>query len=184
MTYTPSKERYGEMVYNRSGKSGLKFPAISLGLWHNFSGRDLFENGREMIHKAFDLGITHFDAANNYGPPPGSAEETLGKILKNDLKSYRDELIISTKAGYDMWEGPYGNFGSRKYLISSIDQSLNRLGLDYVDISLFFSKAISLCSRSYNIYSSVFIIIFKTMINIFMILIYISTCKTPIIPKI
>jgi len=134
MTYTPSKERYGEMQYNRCGKSGLKLPAISLGLWHNFSGNDNFENGRNMIHRAFDLGITHFDAANNYGPPAGSAEETLGRILKNDLKPYRDELIISTKAGYDMWEGPYGNFGSRKYLISSIDQSLNRLGLDYVDI--------------------------------------------------
>ncbi|HEY5562308.1 MAG TPA: L-glyceraldehyde 3-phosphate reductase [Clostridiaceae bacterium] len=134
MTYTPRKERYEAMQYNRSGKSGLKLPAISLGLWHNFSGNDNFENGRSMIHRAFDLGITHFDAANNYGPPAGSAEENLGKILKNDLKPYRDELIISTKAGYDMWEGPYGNFGSRKYLISSIDQSLNRLGLDYVDI--------------------------------------------------
>lgn len=122
------------MQYNRCGNSGIKLPALSLGLWHNFGGEDTFENARGLIQKAFDLGITHFDLANNYGPPPGSAEETFGKILKKDFAGYRDEMIISTKAGYDMWPGPYGDWGSRKYLISSLDQSLNRLGLDYVDI--------------------------------------------------
>lgn len=126
--------RYESMVYNRCGNSGLMLPAISLGLWHNFGGVDAFENGREMIHCAFDLGITHFDLANNYGPPPGSAEETFGKILKQDLDAYRDELVISTKAGYRMWPGPYGEWGGRKYLLSSLDQSLKRMGLDYVDI--------------------------------------------------
>lgn len=122
------------MKYNRCGKSGLKLPAISLGLWHNFGGVTLFETSREMIRRAFDLGITHFDLANNYGPPPGSAEENFGKILKHDFQGYRDEMIISTKAGYDMWDGPYGNWGSKKYLLSSLDQSLNRIGLEYVDI--------------------------------------------------
>ncbi|MFQ5637429.1 MAG: aldo/keto reductase, partial [bacterium] len=122
------------MRYNRCGKSGLKLPAISLGLWHNWGGVDIFENGRKMIHRAFDLGITHFDLANNYGPPYGSAEENFGRILRKDLVPYRDELVISTKAGWDMWPGPYGNFGSRKYLIASLDQSLKRMGLEYVDI--------------------------------------------------
>jgi L-glyceraldehyde 3-phosphate reductase len=122
------------MRYNRCGRSGIKLPAISLGLWHNFGGADVFENGRAMIHRAFDLGITHFDLANNYGPPYGSAEETFGRILQKDLAAYRDELIISSKAGWDMWPGPYGNFGSRKYLVASLDQSLKRMGLDYVDI--------------------------------------------------
>jgi L-glyceraldehyde 3-phosphate reductase len=122
------------MMYNRCGRSGLKLPAISLGLWHNFGGVDDFENARVMIHRAFDLGITHFDLANNYGPPPGSAEENFGKILKKDLEGYRDELVISTKAGWGMWDGPYGNWGSRKYLIASLDQSLKRMGLEYVDI--------------------------------------------------
>jgi L-glyceraldehyde 3-phosphate reductase len=122
------------MIYRRCGRSGLKLPAISLGLWYNFGGIDNFENARAMIRKAFDLGITHFDLANNYGPPYGSAEETFGRILKNDLKNYRDELVISTKAGWDMWPGPYGDFGSKKYLIASLDQSLKRMGIDYVDI--------------------------------------------------
>ncbi len=122
------------MIYNRSGRSGLKLPAISLGLWHNFGGADIFENARAMVRQAFDLGITHFDLANNYGPPYGSAEETFGQILKKDLHPYRDELVISSKAGWDMWPGPYGDFGSRKYLIASLDQSLKRMGLDYVDI--------------------------------------------------
>jgi L-glyceraldehyde 3-phosphate reductase len=122
------------MLYQRCGRSGLKLPAISLGLWHNFGGVDSFETSREMILRAFDLGVTHFDLANNYGPPPGSAEETFGQILRNDLASYRDELIVSTKAGYLMWPGPYGEWGSRKYLIASLDQSLRRMGLDYVDI--------------------------------------------------
>jgi L-glyceraldehyde 3-phosphate reductase len=134
MAYLPSNERYASMKYNRCGKSGLKLSAISLGLWHNFGGVDVSENARAMIRRAFDLGITHFDLANNYGPPPGSAEETFGKILKTDLSAYRDELIISTKAGYKMWEGPYGDWGSRKYLVASLDQSLKRMGLDYVDI--------------------------------------------------
>ena len=134
MNYLPNESRYTSMRYNRSGRSGLKLPAISLGLWHNFGGVDTFSNGRNMLLRAFDLGITHFDLANNYGPPPGSAEETFGQVMAKDLKPYRDELIISSKAGYTMWDGPYGDFGSRKYLISSLDQSLNRMGLEYVDI--------------------------------------------------
>lgn len=134
MAYTPADARYDKMRYNRCGSSGLELPAISLGLWHNFGGVDSLENSRQMIRRAFDLGITHFDLANNYGPPPGSAEETLGQILRTDLAGYRDELVISTKAGYTMWPGPYGDFGSRKYLVASLDQSLRRMGLDYVDI--------------------------------------------------
>ena len=134
MTYLPAADRYDTMNYRRCGTSGLLLPAISLGLWHNFGGVDLFENGRAMIHHAFDRGITHFDLANNYGPPPGSAEENFGKMLAQDLGLYRDELVISTKAGYRMWPGPYGEWGSRKYLLSSLDQSLKRMGLDYVDI--------------------------------------------------
>lgn len=130
----PSMTRYDTMRYNRCGRSGVKLPAISLGLWHNFGGVDVFENSRAMARRAFDLGITHFDLANNYGPPPGSAEETFGEILRKDLAPYRDELIISTKAGYLMWPGPYGDGGSRKYLIASLDQSLRRMGLEYVDI--------------------------------------------------
>jgi len=122
------------MPYRRSGRSGLNLPAISLGLWHNFGGVDNFENGRAMLRRAFDLGITHFDLANNYGPPYGSAEETFGQIFKKDFVPYRDELIISTKAGWDMWPGPYGDFGSRKYMLASLDQSLKRMGLEYVDI--------------------------------------------------
>jgi len=134
MTVEPSADRYDRLHYRRCGRSGLKLPAISLGLWHNFGGVDAFENARAMVHRAFDLGITHFDLANNYGPPPGSAEETFGRILRQDLNRYRDELIISTKAGYRMWPGPYGEWGSRKYLVASLDQSLRRMGLDYVDI--------------------------------------------------
>jgi L-glyceraldehyde 3-phosphate reductase len=134
MVYYAADDRYDTMKYNRCGKSGLKLPAVSLGLWHNFGGVDVFENSRAMVHRAFDLGITHFDLANNYGPPPGSAEENFGRILKNDLSAYRDELVISTKAGYYMWKGPYGEWGSRKYLLSSLDQSLKRLGVEYVDI--------------------------------------------------
>jgi L-glyceraldehyde 3-phosphate reductase len=134
MTYIAKENRYDIMKYNRCGKWGLKLPAVSLGLWHNFGGIDILENGREMLHRAFDLGITHFDLANNYGPPPGSAEENFGKILKQDFGAYRDELIISSKAGYLMWPGPYGEWGSRKYLLSSLDQSLKRMGLEYVDI--------------------------------------------------
>ncbi|MCK0472422.1 L-glyceraldehyde 3-phosphate reductase [Halalkalibacter sp. APA_J-10(15)] len=134
MTYVASDNRYDSMIYNRTGHSGLFLPAISLGLWHNFGGVDTFENGRAMLCRAFDLGITHFDLANNYGPPPGSAEEMFGKILQTDFKPYRDEIIISTKAGYHMWDGPYGEWGSKKYLIASLDQSLKRMGLDYVDI--------------------------------------------------
>ena len=134
MVYTASDTRYDSMVYNRCGHSGLKLPAISLGLWHNFGGTAVYENARAMAHRAFDLGVTHFDLANNYGPPPGSAESTFGQILAQDLHPYRDELIISTKAGYGMWAGPYGEWGSRKYLIASLDQSLKRMGLDYVDI--------------------------------------------------
>lgn len=134
MTYIPKESRYEQMTYNRCGKWGLKLPAVSLGLWHNFGGIDMFENGRAMLHRAFDLGITHFDLANNYGPPPGSAEENFGKILKQDFNAYRDELIISSKAGYLMWPGPYGEWGSRKYVLASLDQSLKRMGLDYVDI--------------------------------------------------
>lgn len=132
--YLAENNRYDNMKYNRCGRSGIKLPAISLGLWHNFGGVDTPENSRAMLRRAFDLGITHFDLANNYGPPYGSAEETFGRILKKDLLPYRDELIISSKAGYDMWDGPYGNFGSRKYLIASLDQSLKRMGLEYVDI--------------------------------------------------
>jgi len=122
------------MRYNRCGRSGLKLPALSLGLWHNFGGVDPFENARAMVRRAFDLGITHFDLANNYGPPPGSAEETMGRILQKDLAPFRDELVLSTKAGWDMWPGPYGDYGSRKYLLASLDQSLRRMGVDYVDI--------------------------------------------------
>ena len=132
--YEPNSERYLTMTYNRCGKSGLKLPAVSLGLWHNFGDTADYENMKALVFTAFDNGITHFDLANNYGPVPGSAERNFGKILKEELSSYRDELIISTKAGYDMWEGPYGNWGSRKYLLASLDQSLKRLGLDYVDI--------------------------------------------------
>jgi L-glyceraldehyde 3-phosphate reductase len=132
--YEPQKNRYDAIPYNRCGRSGLKLPAISLGLWHNFGNVDSFKNARTMIRRAFDLGITHFDLANNYGPPPGSAEENFGKIIKKDFSSYRDELVLSTKAGYLMWPGPYGEWGSRKYLIASLDQSLRRMGLEYVDI--------------------------------------------------
>jgi L-glyceraldehyde 3-phosphate reductase len=132
--YVADSHRYDSMPYRRSGRSGIKLPAISLGLWHNFGGVDNFENSRAMLRRAFDLGITHFDLANNYGPPYGSAEENFGQIFKKDFQPYRDELIISTKAGWDMWPGPYGDFGSRKYLLASLDQSLKRMGLDYVDI--------------------------------------------------
>lgn len=134
MSYLPSPTRYTNMEYRRCGKSGLKLPAISLGLWHNFGGVDVFENYRNTLRTAFDCGITHFDLANNYGPPPGSAEENFGIALKKDFLPYRDELIISSKAGFLMWPGPYGEWGSRKYLIASCDQSLKRMGLDYVDI--------------------------------------------------
>jgi len=134
MIFLPASDRYEAMIYNRCGRSGLMLPAISLGLWHNFGGVDTFENARAMARRAFDLGITHFDLANNYGPPPGSAEGTFGQILRQDLAPYRDELIVSTKAGYDMWPGPYGEWGSRKYLVASLDQSLKRMGLEYVDI--------------------------------------------------
>jgi L-glyceraldehyde 3-phosphate reductase len=134
MAYSPLDTRYDDMTYRRCGRSGVKLPAISLGLWHNFGGVDRFEDGRAMVLRAFDLGISHIDLANNYGPPPGSAEENFGTILKKDLASHRDELIISTKAGYLMWPGPYGEWGSRKYLLASLDQSLRRMGLDYVDI--------------------------------------------------
>jgi L-glyceraldehyde 3-phosphate reductase len=134
MTYVPADGRYDRMPYHRSGRSGLLLPAISLGLWHNF-GRDRpLETSRAIIRRAFDLGVTHFDLANNYGPPYGSAEETFGRVFASDLRPYRDELIVSTKAGYDMWPGPYGEWGSRKYLLASLDQSLGRMGLDYVDI--------------------------------------------------
>jgi L-glyceraldehyde 3-phosphate reductase len=132
--YCALDTRYDSMRYERCGRSGLKLPAISLGLWHNFGGVDTFENSRLMVRHAFDLGITHFDLANNYGPPPGSAEETFGQLLRSDLAPYRDELVISTKAGYLMWPGPYGEWGSRKYLVASLDQSLLRMGLEYVDI--------------------------------------------------
>jgi L-glyceraldehyde 3-phosphate reductase len=134
MPYQAKQERYNTMKYNRTGKSGLQLPAISLGLWHNFGGVDTYENGKEMLRTAFDLGINHFDLANNYGPPPGSAEEMFGKMMKTDLAPYRDELVISSKAGYRMWDGPYGEWGSKKYLMASLDQSLKRMGLDYVDI--------------------------------------------------
>jgi L-glyceraldehyde 3-phosphate reductase len=132
--YVADAKRYDSMIYRRSGRSGIKLPAISLGLWHNFGGVDNYENARAMLRRAFDLGITHFDLANNYGPPYGSAEENFGRILKQDFLPYRDELIISTKAGWDMWPGPYGNLGSRKNLLASLDQSLKRMGLEYVDI--------------------------------------------------
>jgi len=134
MTYLPNPSRYKNMPYRRCGKSGLKLPAVSLGLWHNFGAIDTLENAGNILKLAFDSGITHFDLANNYGPPAGSAESTFGKIFKDNFKTYRDELIISTKAGWRMWEGPYGDLGSKKYLVSSLDQSLNRMGLDYVDI--------------------------------------------------
>lgn len=134
MTYQPAANRYDSMEYRRCGNSGLKLSAFSLGLWHNFGENSNFENSRNLIKTAFDNGITHFDLANNYGPPPGSAEECLGRILKLDFKDYRDEMIISTKAGYTMWDGPYGDWGSKKYLISSLDQSLKRIDLEYVDI--------------------------------------------------
>src|ERR1035437_520788 len=132
--YTANEHRYNTMQYRRTGKSGLRLPAISLGLWHNFGGVDSFENGLAMVRRAFDLGITHFDLANNYGPPPGSAETNFGEILRREFAAHRDEMIISTKAGYDMWPGPYGNWGSRKSMLASLDQSLKRMGLEYVDI--------------------------------------------------
>lgn len=134
--YQAANDRYEKMAYVRCGKSGLKLPAISLGLWHNFGDTGVYENMKEILFTAFDNGIVHFDLANNYGPAYGSAEKNFGKILKEELGVYRDELLISTKAGFDMWEGPYGNWGSRKYLLSSLDQSLKRMGLDYVDIFL------------------------------------------------
>ncbi|MGA2078808.1 MAG: aldo/keto reductase, partial [Terriglobia bacterium] len=132
--YVAHEKRYDSMQYRRSGRSGIQLPAVSLGLWHNFGGVDNFENSRAMLRRAFDLGITHFDLANNYGPPYGSAEETFGQILRKDFLPHRDELIISTKAGWDMWPGPYGDRGSRKYMLASLDQSLKRMGLEYVDI--------------------------------------------------
>jgi len=134
MPYVAAENRYEQIPYNRLGRSGLKLPAISLGWWYNFGGLDIYENGRAIARRAFDLGVTHFDFGNNYGPPPGSAEETFGRLFREDFHPYRDELIISTKAGYDMWPGPYGDWGSRKYLLASLDQSLKRLGLEYVDI--------------------------------------------------
>ena len=134
MVYLASEDRYQKMEFRRCGDSGLKLPAISLGLWHNFGDATLIENSRQLLRHAFDLGITHFDIANNYGPPPGSAERNFGRLLQEDFLPYRDELIISTKAGYTMWDGPYGDWGSRKYLIASLDQSLRRMGLEYVDI--------------------------------------------------
>lgn len=134
MPYLASDSRYNSMLYNRTGNSGLKLPAISLGWWYNFGGRDVLENGRAIARRAFDMGVTHFDLANNYGPPPGSAEVNFGTLYKQDFHPYRDELIISTKAGYDMWPGPYGEWGSRKYMLASLDQSLKRMGLEYVDI--------------------------------------------------
>lgn len=132
--YSADASRYQNMIYKNCGASGLKLPVIALGLWQNFGGDNIFENSRSMLFRAFDLGITHFDLANNYGPPPGSAEVTFGQVMSKDLKSYRDEMIISSKAGYTMWDGPYGDFGSRKYLIASVDQSLKRTGLEYFDI--------------------------------------------------
>ena len=134
MNWQPAEGRYEGMIYNRCGRSGLRLPAISLGLWHNFGGSSAFEDGRAMVRRAFDLGITHFDLANNYGPPPGSAEESFGRMLRADLKPYRDEIVVSSKAGYPMWPGPYGDWGSRKHLLASLDQTLSRTGLDYVDI--------------------------------------------------
>ena len=132
--YTANDARYANMQYRRCGRSGLRLPVISLGLWHNFGGVDTFENMRAMLRRAFDLGVTHFDLANNYGPPPGSAEQNFGRALRMDLGAWRDEMVVSTKAGYEMWAGPYGEWGSRKYLLASLDQSLRRMGLDYVDI--------------------------------------------------
>jgi len=132
--YRPNPSRYETMIYRRCGSSGVLLPAVSLGLWHNFGAVDHFANARAMVRRAFDLGITHFDLGNNYGPPPGAAESTFGRILKRDLAAHRDELIVSTKAGWDMWPGPYGNWGSRKYLLASLDQSLRRMGLEYVDV--------------------------------------------------
>ncbi|WP_144119076.1 L-glyceraldehyde 3-phosphate reductase [Catellatospora sichuanensis] len=134
MTYVADPKRYDSMIYRRSGRSGLKLPAISLGLWHNFGHERPWDRQRDIVRRAFDLGVTHFDLANNYGPPPGAAEENFGRMLATDLKPYRDELVIATKAGYDMWPGPYGEWGSRKYLTASLDQSLQRMGLDYVDV--------------------------------------------------
>jgi L-glyceraldehyde 3-phosphate reductase len=134
IAYVPSSQRYKGMIYNRCGKSGLKLPAITLGLWQHFSEKDPIDTCRAIVRRAFDLGITHFDLANNYGAPAGSSEEIIGKILNSDLSAYRDEIIVATKAGYDMWEGPYGEWGSKKYLVASMDQSLKRMGLDYVDI--------------------------------------------------
>lgn len=134
MTYSAAQDRYDTMTYRRSGRSGLRLPAVSLGLWHNFGDSHTFENQRAVLRRAFDRGVTHFDLANNYGPPPGSAEANFGRHLREDFRPYRDELVISTKAGYDMWSGPYGEWGSRKYLLSSLDQSLARMGLEYVDI--------------------------------------------------
>jgi len=134
MTYEAASDRYDSMTYRRSGRSGLRLPAISLGLWHNFGAQRAYDVERDIVLRAFDLGVTHFDLANNYGPPPGTAEETFGRLLATDLRAYRDELVISTKAGYLMWPGPYGEWGSRKYLTASLDQSLRRMGLDYVDI--------------------------------------------------
>lgn len=134
MSLFPHPDRYQQMEYRRSGRSGIKLPAISLGLWHNFGDSTRVDNSRELLRHAFDLGITHFDLANNYGPPPGSAEENFGRIMREDFRAHRDELIISTKAGYTMWQGPYGDWGSRKYLVASLDQSLKRMGLEYVDI--------------------------------------------------
>ena len=132
--YQPAENRYQSMTYKRTGRSGLLLPAISLGMWYNFGGLDSFENGRAIARRAFDMGVTHFDLANNYGPPPGSAEETFGQLMKKDFAPFRDELIISSKAGYDMWPGPYGEWGSRKYMLASLNQSLKRMGLEYVDI--------------------------------------------------
>ncbi len=134
MPYLAAPTRYDSMIYNRTGRSGLKLPAISLGWWYNFGGLDPLENGRAIARRAFDMGVTHFDLANNYGPPPGSAEETFGRLYREDFQPYRDELIVSTKAGYDMWAGPYGEWGSRKYMLASLDGSLKRMGLEYVDI--------------------------------------------------
>jgi L-glyceraldehyde 3-phosphate reductase len=134
MVYSPASNRYDSMSYRRCGRSGINLPLISLGLWHNFGGVDVYENSRAVLRRAFDLGITHFDLANNYGPPYGSAEETFGRVFQQDFVPFRDELVISSKAGWDMWPGPYGNFGSRKYLVASLDQSLRRMGLEYVDI--------------------------------------------------
>jgi len=134
VTYTPAQDRYDSMTYRRAGRSGLKLPAVSLGLWHNFGDTRPLETQRAIVRRAFDLGVTHFDLANNYGPPPGSAESNFGRLLATDLRAHRDEIVVSTKAGYYMWQGPYGEWGSRKYLVSSLDQSLRRLGLDYVDI--------------------------------------------------